>query len=200
MSGISSSDTRSGFIDYLSLMSLSDKVDEAQYRDREFRRGVAAAEHGLSTTADLGEVSTTFMEIRGNPTLVVTFPQIPHLNAYFVADPGDEHYDPQIIFITEGQSSGNLRDYIYGGQRSYGSDRIVLRDGKLLFDGRTESGFEGSSPAIDMDSDDPYQDVLDSGGDPDTITAEGTSSQTVILNAVVNNNAAREFIAEYVSN
>lgn len=153
----------------------------------------------LNATADLGVVNTSFTKLRGNPTLEVAFPRIPHLNAYFVADPGNEHYAPQLIFITEGESSDNLRDYIDGGQHSYGSDRIVQRDGEFLFDGLTEDSFEDDAPAIDMDSDDPYQDVLDSGDDPDTITAEGTSSQTVILNAVVNDDEARAFIAKYVS-
>ena len=153
----------------------------------------------LNATADLGVVNTSFTKLRGNPTLEVAFPRIPHLNAYFVADPGNEHYAPQLIFITEGESSDNLRDYIDGGQRSYGSDRIVQRNGEFQFDGLTEDSFEDGAPAIDMDSDDPYQDVLDSGDDPDTITAEGTSSQTVILNAVAKDDEARSFIAKYVS-
>lgn len=153
----------------------------------------------LNATADLGVVNTSFTKLRGNPTLAVDFPRIPHMNAYFVADPGNEHYAPQLIFITEGESSDNLRDYIDGGQHSYGSDRIVQRNGEFQFDGLTEDSFEDGAPAIDMDSDDPYQDVLDSGDDPDTITAEGTSSQTVILNAVVNDDEARAFIAKYVS-
>lgn len=149
-------------------------------------------------TADFRDIDVRGTTVRGNPALEVTFNNVPDMKAFFVADPGDEYWAPQIIFIHEKGTTQTLDEYVDGGQSVYGSDNVVRHpDGTfhwegILVDGVTRGGQEYMTEIVAGGADEAWE----TGHDPLAYTAEATFSQQVILDVVVATEEWRAFFAE----
>jgi len=151
----------------------------------------------LNTSDQYSDAVVDRVVIRGHDAIQVKFPLIPGVTAYFIADPGNDYWCPQVITILQKDDDLVLDDYIYHGQDGYGSDPIV----------RSETGYRFYPRLIEfgvvdqgdlLDADDAVEVMMDSGSDPLSVTREGRNADEVILEAVASTDVGSQFLRKHV--